>query len=186
MSVSILTLREALAYDRDSGAFAWKERPIHHFSNDNRWSAAQNQKRWNVRYAGRPCFLTLNPNGYLYGCVDGQRLLSHRAAWAIVMGEWPIDTVDHINGNRSDNRWSNLRSATRAEQSRNCAASKSGTSPYLGVSWRTDRKKWRAVIKRDGRQTFLGSFDSEIEAAKAYDEAAKKAHGVFARLNFPS
>lgn len=186
MSVPVLTLREALDYNPQTGLFFWRERPVHHFCNDMRWSAQNNCNRWNSRFAEKECFTTKQRNGYLSGVVDCTRLLAHRVAWAITAGSWPPDTVDHINGQRGDNRLCNLRLATRKEQSRNCASSKSSTSSFLGVSWRSDRKVWRAVIGDGSRQVFLGTFSDETEAAKAYDEAAKELHGVFARLNFPA
>jgi hypothetical protein len=58
------------------------------------------------------------------------------------------------------------------------------SSKYIGVSWYTSQKKWAARIMTDGKSRFIGYFDSEIDAARAYDEAAKKYHGQFAALNF--
>lgn len=187
MDVPVLTLREALKYEPETGLFTWRERPVHHFKNDTRWSASQAQKRWNTRYAGNQAFLQENKvSGYLTGVIDGQRLLAHRVAWAISVGSPPLSTIDHRNGARHDNRLCNLREATRSEQSRNCSASKSGTSSFLGVSYRSERRMWRAVIFVDGKQNYLGSFADEIDAARAYDAAAALHYGNFARLNFPS
>ena len=181
----VLTLREALDYGPETGLFVWKERPIHHFSNDHKWSAAQCQKRWNTNHAGRPALTTLEGTGYFGGVLDSVRITAHRAAWAITAGVWPIHTIDHINGDRADNRLCNLREATKTEQSRNTSAHHNSTSKYLGVSFRAERGVWRACIRGDGKQRFLGSFTDEIEAAKAYDKAAQRYFGDFARLNFP-
>lgn len=91
--------------------------------------------------------------------------------------------TDHINGNSLDNRRSNLREATPSDNRCNVAKSK-GQSFYKGVS-PTTSGKWRAGIRRDGVSLHLGTFDDELTAALAYDEAARNLHGRFARLNFP-
>jgi len=94
--------------------------------------------------------------------------------------------VDHINCDGLDNRRANLRLATRQQNKCNSRPSSSRcTSRYKGVFWAKDRKKWRAGVTFNGKTVRLGSFDNEIEAAKARDVAAKKYHGRFAWLNFP-
>jgi hypothetical protein len=183
-NVPILTLRESLSYDPASGEFVWLERPIHHFKNDHKWSAAQCQKRWNTQFAGKPA-MSLQPTGYKGTKLDGASILAHRAAFAWMVGRWPEGSIDHANGVRTDNRWANLREATRTEQNRNKAAHSDSTSRFIGVSFRPDRGKWRANIFVDGKQVSLGVFTDEEEAARAYDIAAAKHFGNFARLNFP-
>jgi hypothetical protein len=94
--------------------------------------------------------------------------------------------VDHINHNGLDNRKANLRTATRRQNSYNrIHFRKNPYSKYKGVSFKKRTKKWNVQIRYDGQSRFIGSFDSEIEAAKAYDKDAKKHHGEFAVLNFP-
>ncbi|MDD5010925.1 MAG: AP2 domain-containing protein [Phycisphaerae bacterium] len=94
--------------------------------------------------------------------------------------------VDHRNGDGLDNRKSNLRLATQAENSRNKRKTKKAvTSKYKGVSLRKKENKWVAHIDYQGRRIHLGFFKNEEDAAKAYDEAAKLYHGEFASLNFP-
>jgi len=91
--------------------------------------------------------------------------------------------VDHRNMDRVDNRRSNLRLATRAENLRNQGLSRNNTSGFKGVS-RLDGK-WRAEIRVKWKLIYLGLFDDKVEAARAYDTAAKEHFGEFARLNFP-
>lgn len=91
--------------------------------------------------------------------------------------------VDHRNGNGLDNRRENMRSASNAENGANrCAVSSSG---FKGVDWRSVKRRWRARITIDGQQIHLGTFLVPEEAARAYDEAAARLFGEFARLNFP-
>jgi hypothetical protein len=93
--------------------------------------------------------------------------------------------VDHINHDGLDNRKANLRLATCAQNSYNrIHFRKRKSSKYTGVSWQKQRKKWIVLISYNCKQKFIGLFEDEIQAAKAYDKAAKKYHGEFASLNF--
>ena len=93
--------------------------------------------------------------------------------------------VDHIDGDGLNNCRPNLRLATPAQNSRNCCAKINVLSKYKGVSPEKRRNCWRTTLTIDGKHIYLGQFNSEIEAAKAYDKGALKYHGRFARLNFP-
>lgn len=94
--------------------------------------------------------------------------------------------VDHRNNNTLDNRRANLRIATSSQNMVNRRRDKSkNSSQFRGVRFRKERGRWSAQITVNGKTFWLGSYDNEIEAAKAYDTAAKKHHGEFARLNFP-
>ena len=95
--------------------------------------------------------------------------------------------VDHINGDRLDNRKANLRAATTFENRWNTQKVKGKySSKYKGVKWNKQHKRWIAQIIAKGKVRYHGCFTDEIEAAKAYDQAAKKHHGQFAVLNFKS
>ncbi len=93
--------------------------------------------------------------------------------------------VDHINSDPLDNRRANLRLATHSQNTCNRQIIEpKGSSRFRGVQFRKRRGKWVAVTYKDKKMIWIGTFDSEIDAAKAYDEAAIKYHGEFARLNF--
>lgn len=114
--------------------------------------------------------------------VNGKRsmILMHRAIMAAPSGMM----VDHINHNPLDNRRANLRLCTNAENTRNSTARKGATSQYIGVHWSKARGKWVAEIRVDGRKKYLGCHTCEIDAALAYDAAAREYFGEFANSNF--
>jgi len=93
--------------------------------------------------------------------------------------------VDHKNCDSLDNRRANLRFATPSENIRNRRKMKNATSQYYGVGFCKEENNWHCRITREGKRIRIGRFKSEIEAARVYDEAAKKYYGEFARLNFP-
>ena len=93
--------------------------------------------------------------------------------------------VDHRNCDSLDNRRANLRFATRSENMRNRRKKRNASSQFVGVHFYKPQGNWSCSILHNGKRIWLGRFDTEIEAAKAYDEAAKKLFGEFARLNFP-
>jgi hypothetical protein len=100
----------------------------------------------------------------------------------VIMDAPPNMQVDHIDGDGLNNRRSNLRLATVAENHRNLRKPSNNTSGYKGVSWRKDRSKWRAAIRVDGRLITLGTFDCPQRAHVAYCEASARLHGEFGRV----
>jgi len=103
----------------------------------------------------------------------------HRLIMLASHGEY----VDHINGDGLDNRKANLRLCTNAENCRNTKLSRNSTSGYKGVARHPNTTKWRAYIVRDNKQIHLGLYENKDDAARAYNAAAIKYHGEFARLN---
>ena len=93
--------------------------------------------------------------------------------------------VDHVNGDKLDNRRCNLRSATQHQNMFMNAPPRRGTSRFKGVHFKRNVQKYRAAIQFAGVKRQIGYFDSEDDAAKAYDIEALRLHGEFARLNFP-
>ena len=103
----------------------------------------------------------------------------------IILNSPPNLLVDHKNGHTLDNRRENLRLATRSQNVHNkCKTQSKTSSKFIGVSFEKRRGRWDVRIRHEGKQIWIGTFDNEIDAAKAYDAAAKKYHGEFARLNF--
>ncbi|MDR9395759.1 MAG: AP2/ERF family transcription factor, partial [Roseovarius sp.] len=94
-----------------------------------------------------------------------------------------LHDVDHINGNRADNRLCNLRWANRTQNNGNSRAGR-GASQYRGVV-KGQSGRWAAQIGKKGKHVFLGEYTTQEEAARAYDREAKQYFGAFARLNFP-
>lgn len=107
----------------------------------------------------------------------------HREVVGAPTGETTV-LVDHKNGNTLDNRRKNLRfcSVSQNQQNRH---HRSGVSAYKGVCWHSRCRKWQAQIKLSGRNRYLGLFENEVDAAKAYDTAAREMFGEFANTNFP-
>ena len=162
-----LTLDEILnrlKYDPATGIFTWLMRE----------DASANVGTWNARFGGRQAF-TSSRAGYLGGTINGVKVQAHRLAYFVGKGVWP-DCIDHINGDRSDNRLANLRSVTLAENNRNHPVQKRNKSGVPGVRLDIRRNRWRAEVTFDGRVEFLGSFVS-LDDAIAARMSAQKAYG---------
>jgi hypothetical protein len=158
-------LKELLGYDPEAGVFVWLV---------SRGSALK----------GRRAGCVDDTNGYTLIRIDGEQYRAHRLAILWMTGEWPEDQTDHINGDRADNRWGNLREATNAQNQRNTNKLRSdNTSGLKGVCWDKAAGKWKAAININGQTIYLGLFLSTQDAARAYDEAAPQYHGEFARTN---
>jgi hypothetical protein len=123
------------------------------------------------------------PVGYRQIWFRGRQELEHRVAWFLHYGEWPSEFIDHINGVKNDNRISNLRLATPSQNLQNRGRPKNNTSGRKGVSWIKFYSKWQATIRVGKKNIYLGRFSCIEKAADAYNAAALKYHGEFARLD---
>ena len=129
------------------------------------------------RKAGTPRY-----DGYLVVNIDNRTYLLHRLAWLWMMGKMPPRWLDHRNHNPADNRFSNLRLSTRAQNQQNRPKNKNNSSGFKGVSYSTGiiKKPWRATITADGKSLHLGHFATKAEAFVAYQNAARQLHREFA------
>jgi hypothetical protein len=174
MQISRDDIRRLLDYSAATGVFTWRERPREMFKTKRGHSV------WNARYSGTIAG-SITKNGYRsFSLLDGA-IYCHRAAWLYVYGWLPDIDIDHVNGNKDDNRISNLRIATRSENIANSKRHIDSASGHKGVSLHKRSGKWRADICLLGRQKFLGCYDTREEAAQRYREAASEAFGQFAR-----
>lgn len=117
-------------------------------------------------------------DGYRMIFLGGRWVYEHRLAWQMAYGEQPAQEVDHINGDRGDNRLSNLRACSRSQNMMNM--------PSRGVCFHKRQKRWQASIRLNGKRTHLGTFGTEEEALAAYRSAAMELHGEFANVSAPA
>jgi hypothetical protein len=148
-------MRSVLAYDPLTGELRWR---------------VTRGKGYAGNIAGR-----VNSYGYRRLRVFDRHYQAHRVAWLIFYGCWPVSQLDHINGDRLDNRISNLRDVSPAVNQHNRRRAQRGSaSGAMGVH--PSRTKWRARIELGGRKFNVGTFSTIEEAGKAYLEAKRQLH----------
>jgi HNH endonuclease/AP2 domain len=152
-------LREVIEYNPETGEFRWKK---------TLGSRAQSGK-----IAG-----SLDHQGYRIIRVNGTTYQAHRLVFLWMTGCWPAADIDHIDGNKANNRWENLREATPSQNVANSRRNRKNKSGFKGVH--AQHGKWVASITVNGRCIYLGYFDTPEEAHAAYCKAALKHHAEFA------
>ena len=142
--------------------------------------------RWRETVAGRNTVAgavagCIGKNGYRSIGIDGGKHRANRLAWLWMTGAWPERLVDHENGVKADDRWKNLRHATKAQNNANSRTKSNNRSGFKGVVFRCSMGKWTAQITVGRSHRHLGTFDTPEAAHAAYVAAAEKDHGAFAR-----
>ncbi len=159
MDLTHSRVKSLFSYDPETGFLSWIQQ--------------RGRQRAGAR-AGR-----LHHRGYREVRIDGVLYREHRIIWLWMMGSNPADECEHINRERSDNRWANLRAATRAQNMQNLGASAMNTSGFAGASFHKARGKWRSTITFNGRSIHLGHFDTAEEAHIAYLAAKQHLHPFY-------
>lgn len=160
-------VRRLLDYDPETGIFRWRRNP-------------ERAKNWNSRRAGKVAGYSMS-SGYVQIRIEGHGLyLSHRLAWLHVTGDWPRQHVDHKNGDPADNRFCNLREATRTQNMRNMRMHADNQCGFLGVRFRPHHGKYEARIHRGGTLVWRGYFETAQEAAAARRAQTEVLDGEFA------
>lgn len=166
-------LRECFDYDPDSGVVTWKQRPLSHFSNENR------HKGWNTQYAGKVVGYVRkfkrSKTSYLSVKLMRKDYLLHRLIYLMVYGVEP-EIIDHADGDGLNNAINNIRNVDRKTNNRNMPLNSKNKSGFIGVSWASREGKWKSQIRYKGRQVHLGYFE-EIDDAIAARQLAEKEHG---------
>lgn len=154
-------VRSLLRYYPDVGVLTWIPRPVEMFPN------LRSARAWNARYADRRALDTDDGRGYRMGRLFRKSVYAHRAAWVVFYGEWPVGQIDHINGNKADNRIHNLRDVSGKQNSRNLPLRARNSSGVTGVCWVKRYGKYVAYISGPSGRVHLGYFANLDDASSA-------------------
>lgn len=161
--LSIEYLKECLNYDQVTGVFTWKQRPRSHFKAD--WSFINWNKRWAGTEAGWKDKTSADKEKfYLKISVNSEDYKAHRLAWVFITGSWPNKLIDHVDGDRLNNKAINLREATDWQNSTNAKRRKDNKSGVTGVGWQKALCKWYANGRINDHLQHLGFYADIFEA----------------------
>ena len=163
------SLQELFQYEPETGA-------IYHKPRELKWcNSEKHQRYFNNRKAGRRAESksSRTTNHYLTVHLFGKKVYCHRLIWVYMTGEEPPSMIDHINRDGTDNRWSNLRDGTNVNRL-NLSRYRNNKSGAPGVYRASDREKWRAVVRKNGKDFRLGYFSELSDAEKAVSEFYRK------------
>lgn len=167
---SVSTIKKLLDYDPSTGLFTWRERPREDYRFERSW------KHFNRRFAGKAALKNTDTDGYRCGHILDTTFRAHRVAWAIHYGDWPDGQIDHINGDRTDNRIENLRCVSQSENKHNCKLYSNNKSGIPGVRFIDSQNRWLAKITVNREIIQLGSF-VDFDAAEEARRLAEKQYG---------
>lgn len=157
-------LKQVLKYDPETGIFVWLIKPT-------------------LRIEAGAVAGSKSLNGYITIRYNYRLYYAQRLACLYMTGNFPKHHMDHINRDKTDNMWTNLRECDVSKNNANKSRQKNNTSGYKGVGWFKRDEKWRAVIQYKGKYIHIGYFDCKHEAARAYNKKALELFGEFAHLN---
>jgi hypothetical protein len=165
-----------LKYDASTGSLTWAARP------ESMFSSARACNAWNARYAGKVA-MSLGYYGYRVVSIRKNRYMAHRIVWLLETGAWPSGEIDHIDQNRSNNCFQNLRDVPRSVNMKNKKRQTNNSSGLSGVSWMRANSKWAAYLNNNGKRKHLGLFSTKEEAFAARLSAASSSgyseiHGI--------
>ena len=160
--LSVEYLKDRFSYDPETGFLVWRKSRF---------------KNLIGKIAGN-----YDKDGYRVVWVGNRILRVARLAWLLETGAWPTKEIDHINGKKDDDRFANLREATRSQNAMNRGLDPKNTSGIKGVTWHLRRKKWRVCICVGRRHIHIGFFTNKILAEAAYKKAVAEYHKQFSRV----
>lgn len=168
-------LQECFNYDPLTGVLTWKTRPVSHFKTVRAASVI------NSRCAGKPAGCLNGHGRKIVSIGAGVQVIAARLIWKLVTGDEPEDLIDHKDLDKANDRWDNLRPATKAQNEYNTPVRRNNTAGFKNVCWAPREQKYRAYITAARKQFHLGYFDTPEEANNAVKHATPKYHGVFGR-----
>lgn len=170
-TIDIPYIRQCFSYCPATGSLYWTERPREHFASEAAYKTY-------LHRVGQSAGGIDTSTGYRVVGLGGKIHYAHRIAWALHHGAWP-DVIDHINGDKLDNKIENLRSVTQMENAKNARLGRNNSSGANGVGFDKRSNKWRARIMAGYREVYSALFDQKEDAIKAR-ESAQVAYGFHA------
>jgi hypothetical protein len=151
----------------ENGVLTWKSRPTSHFG------SIKESRRWNTRYSGM-IFTRKNTYGYISVTINYLEIAVHKVVFALNAGKWPSYQIDHIDGDRTNNAFSNLRDVSQFENAKNRKGNSNNTSGVCGVSFSKSVQRWQAYISVSRKRIHLGFFEKMDGAVTARNIALQK------------
>jgi hypothetical protein len=161
-------VRARLRYFPETGVFIWLRRI----------EITQQDRSWNTQFAGKPAG-SIDKAGYITIAFKAKHYRAHQLAWLVVTGEWAPGEIDHCDRDKGNNRFANLRPATKGQNAINSGVPANNKCGHRGVHWHAGARRWRAKIKVSGANIHLGYFDKVEDASTAYQAAARQHFGSF-------